>query len=78
MDIETSDSGEQKAEEQPELDEYRAKLDNITNHMLLRLETGDYNFVAIRIEQIYLSALLQQSLIHYTFGKNDSECTSIL
>ena len=50
MDIETSDSGEQKAEEQPELDEYieayRAKLDDITNDMLLRLETGDDNFVS--------------------------------
>ena len=49
MDIETSDSGEQKAEEQPELDEYieayREKLDDITNDMLLRLETGD-NFVS--------------------------------
>ena len=52
MDTETSDSGEQKAEEQPELDEYteayrayRAKLDDITD-MLLRLETGDGNFVS--------------------------------
>ena len=50
MDTETSDSGKQKPEEQPELDEYieayKEKLEDITNDMLLRLETGDGNFIS--------------------------------
>ena len=50
MDTETSDSGEQKSGEQPELDEYieayKEKLDDITNDMLLRLETGDGIFIS--------------------------------
>ena len=50
MGIETLDSGEQKLEEQPELDEYieayKEKFDDITNDTLLWLETGDGNFIS--------------------------------
>ena len=52
MDTETSleTSGEPKAEEPSELDQYveayKSKLNDITNDMLLRFETGDSNFIS--------------------------------
>ena len=85
MDIETSDFGEQKAEEQPELDEYieayRAKLDDITNDMLLRLETGDDNFVSGLNKFIREYGKMKTSLCPtpaiahslHVFGKSDSK-----
>ena len=90
MDTETSDSGEQKPEEQPELDEYieayKEKLDDITNDMLLRLETGDGNFISglnkfIREYGKMKTSLCPTPVIAHSlhmFGKNDSKLYSII